>query len=235
MHADDEQVRDELEAVGETLHEAMGTVRASVHDLHDDAFDLRAQDVYKRQAEDYQKARARRDPRTAAVKNQAQGLLDLCKQALEQVGGQRIDAAPPGRLGVVVMVANMKMCIRDSPRPDRADGAVDRRVALRRRDRSGLLRPEAPRMRHAHAVQAGAARAARSMVVRTRVARRPPESGPCDGRAGDRMEAGFVLCCLSGASAFLAGSAAGAAFAGEVRKGRMRGGARTDACLLYTS
>ncbi len=43
------------------------------------------------------------------------------------------------------------------------------------------------------------------------------------------MEAGFVLCCLSGASAFLAGSAAGAAFAGEVRKGRMRGGARTDA------
>ena len=43
VHADDEQVRDELEAVGETLHEAMGTVRASVHDLHDDAFDLRAQ------------------------------------------------------------------------------------------------------------------------------------------------------------------------------------------------
>ena len=59
-------------------------------------------------AEDYQKARARLDPRTAAVKNQAQGLLDLCKQALEQVGGQRIDAAPPGRLGVVVMVANMR-------------------------------------------------------------------------------------------------------------------------------
>ena len=29
--------------MGETLHEAMGTVRASVHDLHDDAFDLRAQ------------------------------------------------------------------------------------------------------------------------------------------------------------------------------------------------
>ena len=28
VHADDEQVRDELEAVGETLHEAMGTVRA---------------------------------------------------------------------------------------------------------------------------------------------------------------------------------------------------------------
>ena len=59
-------------------------------------------------AEDYQKARARLDPRTAAVKNRAQGLLDLCKQALEQVGGQRIDAAPPGRLGVVVMVANMR-------------------------------------------------------------------------------------------------------------------------------
>ncbi len=29
--------------VGDTLHEAMGCVRASVHDLHDDAFDLETQ------------------------------------------------------------------------------------------------------------------------------------------------------------------------------------------------
>ncbi len=41
VHAGDERVRDELAAVGATLHEAMDTVRKSVHDLHDDAFDLR--------------------------------------------------------------------------------------------------------------------------------------------------------------------------------------------------
>lgn len=43
VHRDDERVRSELAQVGETLHEAMGTVRASVHDLHDDAFDLETQ------------------------------------------------------------------------------------------------------------------------------------------------------------------------------------------------
>lgn len=43
VHRDDEQVKNELVQVGSTLHEAMGMVRASVHDLHDDAFDLRAQ------------------------------------------------------------------------------------------------------------------------------------------------------------------------------------------------
>ncbi len=42
VHADDERVRGELASVGATLHEAMDTVRKSVHDLHDDAFDLRA-------------------------------------------------------------------------------------------------------------------------------------------------------------------------------------------------
>ena len=42
VHADDERVRAELASVGATLHEAMDTVRKSVHDLHDDAFDLRA-------------------------------------------------------------------------------------------------------------------------------------------------------------------------------------------------
>ena len=42
VHANDERVRSELAGVGATLHEAMDTVRKSVHDLHDDAFDLRA-------------------------------------------------------------------------------------------------------------------------------------------------------------------------------------------------
>ncbi len=43
VHAADGRVCGELRAVGETLHEAMDTVRKSVHDLHDDAFDLRVQ------------------------------------------------------------------------------------------------------------------------------------------------------------------------------------------------
>ena len=43
VHRDDERVRGELAQVGDTLHEAMGCVRASVHDLHDDAFDLETQ------------------------------------------------------------------------------------------------------------------------------------------------------------------------------------------------
>ena len=38
VHADDECVRGGLASVGATLHEAMDTVRKSVHDLHDDAF-----------------------------------------------------------------------------------------------------------------------------------------------------------------------------------------------------
>lgn len=42
VHAEDEQVRADLARVGATLHEAMDTVRKSVHDLHDDAFDLRS-------------------------------------------------------------------------------------------------------------------------------------------------------------------------------------------------
>mgnify|MGYP000653520674 CR=1 FL=1 len=39
VHADDECVRGGLASVGATLHEAMDTVRKSVHDLHDEAFD----------------------------------------------------------------------------------------------------------------------------------------------------------------------------------------------------
>lgn len=43
VHRSEPQVRDELAQLGETLHEAMSTVRASVHNLHDDAFDLETQ------------------------------------------------------------------------------------------------------------------------------------------------------------------------------------------------
>lgn len=43
VHRDDKQVRGELAQVGDTLHEAMSTVRSSVHDLHDDSFDLETQ------------------------------------------------------------------------------------------------------------------------------------------------------------------------------------------------
>lgn len=43
VHRDEPQVREELAQVGETLHEAMSTVRSSVHNLHDDAFDLETQ------------------------------------------------------------------------------------------------------------------------------------------------------------------------------------------------
>lgn len=43
IHRDDVQVCGEFAQVGATLHEAMDTVRTSVHDLHDDAFDLEAQ------------------------------------------------------------------------------------------------------------------------------------------------------------------------------------------------
>ena len=42
VHADDAPIRAELAQVGSTLHEAMDTVRRSVHDLHDDSFDLRS-------------------------------------------------------------------------------------------------------------------------------------------------------------------------------------------------
>lgn len=43
VHAEDPLVKEELEQVGLTVHEAFSTVRESVHDLHDDAFDLNTQ------------------------------------------------------------------------------------------------------------------------------------------------------------------------------------------------
>ena len=43
VHANDAQVKEGLEQVGATIHEAFNTVRESVHELHDDAFDLKTQ------------------------------------------------------------------------------------------------------------------------------------------------------------------------------------------------
>jgi len=43
VHADNECVRRDFAEVGATLHEAMSTVRTSVHDLYDDALDVRLQ------------------------------------------------------------------------------------------------------------------------------------------------------------------------------------------------
>ena len=57
-------------------------------------------------AEEYEKARAELDPLTREAKNRASGLLDRVKEAFGQVANMRIDARPPGSLGVVVLVAN---------------------------------------------------------------------------------------------------------------------------------
>lgn len=57
-------------------------------------------------AEEYQRARAKLGPLTAEVKGRAGGLLDRCRDVLGRAGGMRIDAAPPGRFGVVAFVAN---------------------------------------------------------------------------------------------------------------------------------
>ena len=43
VHRDDPTVVSELSAVGDTVNEALDAVRASVHDLHDDGFDLETQ------------------------------------------------------------------------------------------------------------------------------------------------------------------------------------------------
>lgn len=43
VHAKESVIREEFEQVGATVHEALNTVRASVHNLHEDSFDLEAQ------------------------------------------------------------------------------------------------------------------------------------------------------------------------------------------------
>lgn len=57
-------------------------------------------------AEDYVRARAELDPLSQEVKRRASSLFDQVKAVLGKVAGMRISAQPPGRYGVVVLVAN---------------------------------------------------------------------------------------------------------------------------------
>lgn len=57
-------------------------------------------------ADEYERARAELDPLTHEVKRRAGGLLDRVKDALAKVANKRISAQPPGRYGVVALVAN---------------------------------------------------------------------------------------------------------------------------------
>ena len=59
-------------------------------------------------AEAYQKLRAELDPLAVEVKDKASSLFDRCLDVLRKVGGKRIDAAPPGRFGVVAFVVNTR-------------------------------------------------------------------------------------------------------------------------------
>lgn len=56
-------------------------------------------------AEEYERARAELDPLAAEVRERAQGLLDRVGEALGEAASMRIDARPPGALGVVALVA----------------------------------------------------------------------------------------------------------------------------------
>lgn len=57
-------------------------------------------------AEDYEKARAELDPLANEVKRRAGGLFDEVRNALGKVAGKRLSAQPPGRYGVIALVAN---------------------------------------------------------------------------------------------------------------------------------
>lgn len=54
----------------------------------------------------YQKAREAYEPQARAVKDRVGGLFDQLGDLLKRVGGQRIQASPPGGLGAVALVAN---------------------------------------------------------------------------------------------------------------------------------
>lgn len=56
-------------------------------------------------AEEYEAARRAADPLAEEVKGEAGGLLDAVGEALGRAGDMRIDARPPGSLGVVAFVA----------------------------------------------------------------------------------------------------------------------------------
>ncbi len=57
-------------------------------------------------AEEYRKARDELDPLAAEVRERAGGLFDRVGEAFGEAAGMRIDARPPGALGVVALVAS---------------------------------------------------------------------------------------------------------------------------------
>lgn len=63
-------------------------------------------DAVAQAADDYVRARAELDPLASEVKRRAGGLFDQVKAALGKVAGKRLSAQPPGRYGVVALVAN---------------------------------------------------------------------------------------------------------------------------------
>lgn len=58
-------------------------------------------------AEDHERARGEVSPAAQALKDKVAPLLEKCGELLSQAAGFRIDAAPPGRFGTVVLVANL--------------------------------------------------------------------------------------------------------------------------------
>ena len=83
---------------------SMGKVAAASSSI-DNGFEYHYEAVAQA-AEEYQKARAKLGPLAAEVKGRAGGLFDRFRDVLGRAGGMRIDAAPPGRFGVVAFVAN---------------------------------------------------------------------------------------------------------------------------------
>ena len=57
-------------------------------------------------ADEYTRARAELDPVSDEVKQRARGLFDLIKEALGEAASLRIEAHPPGSLGVMVLAVN---------------------------------------------------------------------------------------------------------------------------------
>ena len=82
---------------------SMGKVAAASTSI-DNGFEYHYEKVAEA-AEDYERARAELDPLANEVRERAGGLFDRLGDALGSVAGMRIDARPPGALGVVVLAA----------------------------------------------------------------------------------------------------------------------------------
>ena len=83
---------------------SMGKVAAASSSI-DNGFEYHYEAVAKAAGE-YEEARAELDPLADEVKRRAGGLFDEVKDALAKVAGKRLSAQPPGRYGVVALVAN---------------------------------------------------------------------------------------------------------------------------------